>query len=220
MRSVLMDTRLLALIGAGSLCLLVACGGEEKKPAETAKAPPAQPTAQAAGPHAAGEMPATMTTPPRAPAAPEQGAPIVVEEQVQMRCDLPVEGAEAPQFDYNDTKLNEQGEEILNAVATCLEQGELQGEAIRIVGHADARGSEQYNMDLGMLRAVTVRKYLFERGVPPGSVVVVSEGERAASGEDDESRALDRRVEIEIAAPRTIPEETPEEAPESPDNPY
>jgi peptidoglycan-associated lipoprotein len=220
MRSLLKDTRLLALAVAGSLSLLLACGGDEKKPPETAKAPPPQPTAQAAGEHASGEMPATMTTPPRTAPAPQQGAPIVVEEEVQTRCDLPVAGEEAPQFDYGEAELNEQGEEILDAVATCLEQGKLEGQGIRIVGRADPRGSEQYNMDLGMQRAVAVREYLFERGVSPGSIVVTSEGEREAGGDDEEGWAQDRRVEIEIATPKAGPEQ-PEESPaETPEDPY
>ncbi|HVJ19394.1 MAG TPA: OmpA family protein [Polyangiaceae bacterium] len=207
MRSLL--KQMLAITAAGSLALLAGCGSDEKKPPATASAPSPDASARAAGAHASGEMPGpVVTTTP----------PVTVQEEVRTRCDLPDQRDTGLPFDYDEADLSPSDEEMLSALATCLGQGGLAGQGIRIVGHADPRGSDQYNMDLGMRRAVAVREYLFERGVSPGSIVIKSEGERDAAGKNEEGWAVDRRVEIEIATPEGTT--TPEETPSSPDNPY
>jgi peptidoglycan-associated lipoprotein len=48
--------------------------------------------------------------------------------------------------------------------------------AIVIEGHADERGTREYNIALGAQRAATVRRFLAERGVQPGRVRTVSYG--------------------------------------------
>jgi peptidoglycan-associated lipoprotein len=48
---------------------------------------------------------------------------------------------------------------------------------VQISGHCDERGSEQYNYNLGLLRANAVKKLLIKYGVKPESISVVSYGE-------------------------------------------
>ena len=70
--------------------------------------------------------------------------------------------------------------------------------SIRLEGHADERGSREYNIGLGERRAQAVRKILLIQGAGTNQISTVSYGEErpAAFGSDEESWALNRRVEI------------------------
>ena len=71
---------------------------------------------------------------------------------------------------------------------------------IRISGHTDSRGSDEYNLALGLRRAAATRKYLSDRGIAVGRIDIVSFGEErpAATGDDDSAYARNRRAEFEI----------------------
>ena len=71
---------------------------------------------------------------------------------------------------------------------------------IRISGHTDSRGSDEYNLALGLRRAASTRKYLSDRGIAADRIDIVSFGEErpAASGDDDTAYAQNRRAEFEI----------------------
>ena len=68
----------------------------------------------------------------------------------------------------------------------------------QLEGHTDVRGSREYNIALGERRANAVRQAMIALGVPPQQIRVVSYGEErpAAAGHDEQSYALNRRVEI------------------------
>jgi len=69
---------------------------------------------------------------------------------------------------------------------------------VRLEGHTDERGSREYNIGLGERRAQAVRRALMLAGAQAGQITTVSYGEErpAASGSDEESWRLNRRVEI------------------------
>jgi outer membrane protein OmpA-like peptidoglycan-associated protein len=71
----------------------------------------------------------------------------------------------------------------------------------RIEGHTDSIGSESYNMDLSVRRAVAVKNLLIERGVEPSRLEAVGYGETMpiASNDTEAGRLQNRRVEIKIA---------------------
>jgi len=73
---------------------------------------------------------------------------------------------------------------------------------IRISGHADDRGSDEYNLALGNRRAAAAKRYLTSKGVADGRITVVSFGEErpVAMGADEASWAQNRRDEFEIVA--------------------
>jgi outer membrane protein OmpA-like peptidoglycan-associated protein len=75
---------------------------------------------------------------------------------------------------------------------------------LRIVGHADARGSRQFNHYLGSWRARAVSQLLESAGVPPDQVDITSRGEDEplAEGASEEAWAANRRVEISIGSER------------------
>jgi outer membrane protein OmpA-like peptidoglycan-associated protein len=76
-----------------------------------------------------------------------------------------------------------------------------------IEGHADARGTDAYNLRLSKNRANAVRSYLLQRGVAPDRVVTVARGEEQpiAPNETAEGRANNRRVEIVISPSQAEP---------------
>ncbi len=72
------------------------------------------------------------------------------------------------------------------------------GRRVILEGHADERGSREYNIALGEQRAKAVFRQIKMKGIPDMQLEVVSYGEEkpAASGMDEASWQLNRRVEI------------------------
>ncbi len=77
---------------------------------------------------------------------------------------------------------------------------------VQIGGHADERGTPEYNLALGERRANRVREYLIEHGVPADTLITVSYGEEMpiATGHDDAAWAQNRRAEFARATPRQV----------------
>jgi len=69
---------------------------------------------------------------------------------------------------------------------------------VRLEGHADERGSREYNIGLGERRAQAVRRILLLQGASASQLNTVSYGEErpAVFGSDEESYTLNRRVEL------------------------
>ena len=73
---------------------------------------------------------------------------------------------------------------------------------LRVAGHTDSKGSDEYNMALGQRRAASAKRYLTQHGIDQARVETVSFGEErpVATGTDDASMAQNRRAEFEIIA--------------------
>ena len=73
---------------------------------------------------------------------------------------------------------------------------------IRVSGHADERGSDQYNDALGQRRAASTKRYLTDNGIDAARITIVSYGEQrpAANGTDENDWSRNRRAEFEITA--------------------
>jgi len=88
----------------------------------------------------------------------------------------------------------------LDALAACFsEGGAAAGEGMRLVGHADPRGTEEYNMALGQRRAGSVAGYLSGKGLGDDKLETSSRGEMDATGTDEATWAEDRKVMIFLA---------------------
>lgn len=133
---------------------------------------------------------------------PSDDVSVVVAEDVRRACELPDEPAEAPRFDFDSARLRPRGEDILVGIASCVVGGKLGDSTLEIVGHTDPRGSPDYNQQLGFYRAVAAKQALESMGVPGAMLGVRSRGERDATGANEASWALDRRVEIHRGAAR------------------
>jgi peptidoglycan-associated lipoprotein len=79
------------------------------------------------------------------------------------------------QFDFNEASLSAQARDVLAKDADCLKS--MKATRVSIEGHADERGTNEYNQHLGQRRAEAVRRYLSNLGVDGGSLDAVSYGE-------------------------------------------
>jgi peptidoglycan-associated lipoprotein len=87
-------------------------------------------------------------------------------------------------FDTDSTDLSQQARATLDKQAQWL--GHYERYAFTIEGHADERGTREYNIALGARRAQTVRDYLISRGVPAQRMRTISYGkERPVAVCDD-----------------------------------
>lgn len=138
-------------------------------------------------------------------------AAIHLSREILQECRFPADPAELPLFDVDQATLKPRGRDILADVANCMKDGPLENRTITIIGRADARGSEADNHELGANRADATRNYLMERGVPARKLLVISRGEEGATGDDEASMALDRRVDLVLgdATERTSLEDHP-----------
>ena len=98
-------------------------------------------------------------------------------------------------FDYDASTLTSGARAALDAQAAALRGGSSD---IRLEGHADERGSREYNLALGERRAKAVADYLAIQGVSRSRIEVISYGEeRPVSLRSDEAGyAQNRRVEL------------------------
>jgi peptidoglycan-associated lipoprotein len=73
---------------------------------------------------------------------------------------------------------------------------------IRIAGHTDERGSDEYNLALGQRRAAAVKAYLVQHGIADARIATVSYGEEhpIAQGSDESAYSQNRRAEFDITS--------------------
>ncbi len=103
-----------------------------------------------------------------------------------------------PTFDYDKDELSPDDRAVLDQLATCLTTGALKGKAVALIGRADPRGTEEYNLGLGSRRAHSVSQYLGRLGVGQPQMAVTTRGALEASGTDEASWKQDRRVDIQL----------------------
>ena len=109
-------------------------------------------------------------------------------------------------FDKSDlANMQAEGRAELDTLADKLKR--VEPRTVRVIGHTDHLGSEQYNQNLSAQRAETVRQYLLKRGLPAHTVHAYGAGESEPvkqcadnSGREALIRCLqpNRRVVIEV----------------------
>ncbi|MGD2153837.1 MAG: peptidoglycan-associated lipoprotein Pal [Gemmatimonadales bacterium] len=106
--------------------------------------------------------------------------------------------AERVHFDFDKSDIRPDAEEVLQRKVTVLR--EYPSVDLRIEGHCDERGSNEYNLALGQRRAEAVRRYLVSYGIDVGRFATISYGEERptvrASNED--AWAQNRRAEFRV----------------------
>lgn len=102
-------------------------------------------------------------------------------------------------FEFDSADVDPPEGTILYQVAKCLESGAFKGQKVRIVGHADPRGGDTYNDELGKSRAAAVREYLVFHGVKHEAIEMLSMGEAGADEKSPAEWSYDRRVDIRLA---------------------
>ena len=99
-------------------------------------------------------------------------------------------------FDTDSSELSDQARATLDKQAQWLNN--YNRYAFTIEGHADERGSAEYNMALGQKRAEAVQQYLNDQGIPSTRFRVISYGKERPvdEGHDEAAWARNRRVEF------------------------
>ncbi len=110
----------------------------------------------------------------------------------QLKLDIPSDIS----FDTGRADIKPDLRPVLDAFARGL-QGQPQTE-VRIIGHTDSTGTDEFNERLSLQRAQATRDYLAARGADPRQLMVAGRGERepVADNASDAGRSRNRRVEI------------------------
>jgi outer membrane protein OmpA-like peptidoglycan-associated protein len=113
---------------------------------------------------------------------------------------VPVEVEQAcagvdPKFPFDSSHVR-LGKRSLLALSACMKSGALASRTLRLVGHADVRGSDEYNDRLGLRRAEAVKLFLMKTGIPSERLLTDTRGKRDAKASPSDA---DRRVDFEIA---------------------
>ncbi len=103
-------------------------------------------------------------------------------------------------FDKSIIKSGEIGK--LEEVARRMKSS-FQGKALRVEGHCDERGTEEYNRALGDRRALSVREKLVSLGLDPEMVPTITFGEEkpADPGHNEAAWSKNRRAELILLSP-------------------
>ncbi|MGE0113915.1 MAG: peptidoglycan-associated lipoprotein Pal [Steroidobacteraceae bacterium] len=99
-------------------------------------------------------------------------------------------------FDYDSSDIKSEYSGVVAAHAKYLSSNS--NLKVRLEGHADERGSREYNIGLGERRAQAVRRALLLQGVSEAQVTTLSYGEErpAVEGHDESAYSKNRRVEF------------------------
>ena len=103
-------------------------------------------------------------------------------------------------FEFDQSDLRPDDKSLLDAKIPILQANT--GVMIRVSGHTDERGSDEYNLALGQRRAAAAKAYLVQHGIAESRIETISYGEErpAAQGSDEGAYAQNRRAEFEITA--------------------
>lgn len=103
-------------------------------------------------------------------------------------------------FDFDKANIRPDAYATLKAHAVYLSVNA--GARLRLDGHADERGTREYNLALGERRAKAAASYLAANGASRSQLEVISYGEErpAAMGSNESSWAKNRRVELKYTA--------------------
>jgi peptidoglycan-associated lipoprotein len=102
-------------------------------------------------------------------------------------------------FEFNSSEVRAQDQDLVAAHAIQLNDNGFT--SVRLEGHADERGSREYNIGLGERRAQAVRQMLMIQGVDASQIQTVSFGEERPDvmGSSESDYAQNRRVEMKTS---------------------
>ncbi len=97
-------------------------------------------------------------------------------------------------FGFDDAGLSNEASNILAQNAQCLKKADR---PVSLVGHADPRGTDEYNLALTDRRARSVKDYIERLGIPATRLRPLPRGSLDASGTNESGWSRDRRVDLE-----------------------
>ena len=102
-------------------------------------------------------------------------------------------------FDFNVSDLRADARSALDTMAKCMQKNTTW--KLTVAGHADERGTPEFNLSLGESRAKSIRKYITALGVDQKRIKIVSYGEEKPinNSSTEEAWAQNRRGELSVA---------------------
>jgi peptidoglycan-associated lipoprotein len=168
---------LLSVSIPGALALSLSLSACAKKPKQEARVEPSAPALQ---------QPRAVT-------------PTPTQQETKVRIqDLLAEAFKPVYFPYDQATLPESAKDLLAKAAELMKQAP--GVTVQIDGHADERGTDDYNLALGEKRANPVKAYLTSYGIDASRLKTVSYGEEKpnALGHEESDWAQNRRDEFKV----------------------
>jgi peptidoglycan-associated lipoprotein len=109
--------------------------------------------------------------------------------------------ADTVHFDYDSSTIRASERPKVQAVADYLKANN--GNAVKIEGHCDERGTDEYNRSLGVRRATAVRAELVSLGIEAGRIDTISFGrdKPADTGHSEAAHSKNRRGEFVVLTP-------------------
>ena len=103
-------------------------------------------------------------------------------------------------FDFDKATLKPEGKASLDAVGDKIQSKGATVVDVDVIGHTDSIGTEEYNQQLSLRRATSVKDYIVSKGVDASIIDVSGKGESqpVADNSTKEGRAQNRRVEVRI----------------------
>jgi peptidoglycan-associated lipoprotein len=188
LRSLLLVVVIVALAGG------IACRGKKQPPlARPTPPPPTEPTTA--------PPPPSPPSPTQEPAIPQE--PMVDEADLNAK-DLDTLNRESPFqpvfFGFDSSDIDSGAQATLNSNAELLKRYSTW--TITIEGHADERGTAEYNLALGERRALSARNYLVSLGIAADRLRTISYGKEFPfdPGHNEEAWAKNRRAHFVVTA--------------------
>lgn len=104
-------------------------------------------------------------------------------------------------FPHNSWEITPRAQEHLEAIGEALRNRRVSRFRYLIAGHTNSIGSDSYNLNLSVKRAVAVREYLHrEFGIRRSRLIVAGWGERRLKNRRNPRSAINRRVEVALIA--------------------
>jgi peptidoglycan-associated lipoprotein len=168
--------RILKVVALVGLVAMVACAKDKTKDADD------------------GSGSGSSSRPYKSPTTGSSGSSVVGSPSSTGEGGMP--GSNIVHFEFDSSDLNADGQAVIDAWAAYLQASP--SARVRLEGHADERGTPEYNVGLGERRGNAVLQALTAKGVGERQLNVTSFGEErpVATGHDESSWSQNRRVEI------------------------
>jgi peptidoglycan-associated lipoprotein len=187
-----MQMKRIAVILVTVLALAPACAKKKPPVAVPTSPPPAAPTT----PNRPAEPPTPVNEPQPVPAEPSV-AGIDTRDLDEINKNSPFQPLF---FGYDESEITPEGQQVLNANAETMKK--FGSWVITIEGHADERGTAEYNLALGERRALAARNYLVSLGIPAERLRTVSYGKEFPfdPGHSEAAWAKNRRAHFVVTS--------------------
>ncbi|MBA3296553.1 MAG: OmpA family protein, partial [Acidobacteria bacterium] len=152
-------SRIVAVMSAVILAATIAACAKKKPPVARPTPPP--PASTSTGANRPPAPPTPVTEPQPVPVEPVAGDELSAKDLDDINKNSPFEPLF---FGYDQAEVSTEGQQVMNTNAEILKKYPTW--VITVEGHADERGTAEYNLALGERRALSARNYLVSLGIP------------------------------------------------------